>query len=84
MGLSGRHLRNFLTYMVDKVQWWSQKSVIWGRFPCLQAAGGRSGIEGPSLSTLQRTLFGLGYVGLPYLWGRLQRAATQVEWNERM
>ena len=62
----------------------SQGSVIWGRFPCLQASGGRSGIEGPSLSTLQRTLFGLGYVGLPYLWGRLQRAATQVEWNERM
>ena len=23
-GLVGRHLRNFLTHMVDEVQWWSQ------------------------------------------------------------
>lgn len=29
-------------------------------------------------------ILGLGYVALPYLWGRLGRAAAEMEWNERM
>jgi hypothetical protein len=47
------------------------------------AGGGRTGVEGPGLSRAQRAVFGLGYVGLPYLWSRLHRHAVQHEWGER-
>lgn len=51
---------------------------------CLPQTAGRTGVEGPGLSRAQRLLFGLGFVMLPYLWGRLSRAATQMEWNARV
>jgi len=49
-----------------------------------KAPHGASGIEGPLLSIPQRVVLGLGYVALPYLWGRLGRVAAEMEWNERM
>jgi hypothetical protein len=45
---------------------------------------GFAGIEGPEASMTQRVLFGLGSVALPYVWGRLNKLAAQMEWNERM
>lgn len=51
-------------------------------FSCLQP-GGRTGVEGPALSTAQRSVLGLGYVVLPYVWRRLGQMATSMEWSER-
>ncbi|KAG1675900.1 hypothetical protein FOA52_001557 [Chlamydomonas sp. UWO 241] len=48
------------------------------------SAAGRSGVEGPGLGVGQRVLFGLGYVMLPYVWGRASAAASRAEWDERM
>lgn len=45
-------------------------------------AVGRSGVEGPGLSRVQRLLLGAGTVGLPYAWARLSRAAHQHEWMD--
>eukprot|EP00955_Chlamydomonas_euryale_P042805 352421-Chlamydomonas_euryale.AAC.86 len=45
---------------------------------------GRSGIEGLVPSTSQRCFYGVGYVVFPYLWSRANRAAVQLEWEERV
>jgi hypothetical protein len=50
---------------------------------CLQLHGGRSGIEGPGLSQNQKLGYAAAFVGLPYLWLRLQRLAAQREWGYR-
>lgn len=45
--------------------------------------GGRTGIEGPGLTTAQRVLFGMGDVLVPYSWAKLNRRASQQEWLDR-
>lgn len=53
-------------------------------FPvCLQLYGGRTGVEGPGLSRMQRALFGLGDVLLPYAWAKASKAAMESEWAAR-
>ncbi|KAF6263305.1 Pex12 amino terminal region-domain-containing protein [Scenedesmus sp. NREL 46B-D3] len=49
--------------------------------PWLQ--GGRTGIDGPGLSQQQKLGYAAAFVGLPYLWLRLQRLAAQREWGQR-
>ncbi|KAI8469203.1 MAG: Pex12 amino terminal region-domain-containing protein [Monoraphidium minutum] len=43
--------------------------------------GGRTGVEGPGLSSSQRWLFGIGYIAIPYLWQRAHRFAARREWG---
>lgn len=47
-----------------------------------ELAGGRSGVEGPGLSALQRCLYCAGAVLLRYAWARLGHAAAASHWAD--
>lgn len=47
-----------------------------------QLAGGRSGVDGPGLSPLQRRLYCAGAVLLRYAWARLGHAAAASHWAD--
>ena len=44
--------------------------------------GGRSGVEGPGLSAVQRVLYCLGAVALRYGWARLGHHAAAQHWGD--
>ncbi|DBA79327.1 hypothetical protein WJX79_000617 [Trebouxia sp. C0005] len=44
--------------------------------------GGRTGVEGPGLSTWQRGLWGLGTVLMQYAWSRLDQVAAAQHWGD--
>ena len=48
----------------------------------LAVQGGRSGVEGPLLSTAQRVSYGLATVGARYLWTRLSLLAAAQHWGD--
>ena len=48
--------------------------------PCI--GGGHSGVEGPGLSAMQRSLYCLGAVVLRYAWGRLGQYAAGQHWGD--
>ena len=50
--------------------------------PALQEAAGRSGLQGPGLDRMQRTLYGLGIVLLRYLWARADQFSAAQHWGD--
>jgi hypothetical protein len=64
---------------------WVNTGYIYAGCSCavLQVHGGHTGLEGPGLSQQQKLGYAAAFVGLPYLWLRLQRHAAQQQWGQR-